>query len=268
MIHYSREEILNIRTSSTAMCNLDFIHLSRSSPPIFYQCSVNKCCIRRRRGRPGGIRRRLRLRRGNKIPLPTIICGNVRSINNKIDEIASHVSYNHHYKDACAIATTETWLNADVPDVCMSLNGFHLIRGDRTDDSGKSRGGGVCLYLNARWCTNYVIKHSSCSADVEMLCVQCRPWYIPREISCVALIVAYIPPNGNKERAAEAIGAVAMEIEDAKPDAAVIITGDFNGASLAAVLPKSFGWNAIAPLASICTARVLVKVLFDEPFKL
>jgi hypothetical protein len=46
-----------------------------------------------------------------------------------------------------------------------------------------------------------------------------------------------IPPEGDKEPAADAICAVVAEIEEAKPDAAVIITGDFKNATLSTSLP-------------------------------
>ncbi|ELU08621.1 hypothetical protein CAPTEDRAFT_191138 [Capitella teleta] len=58
-----------------------------------------------------------------------------------------------------------------------------------------------------------------------------------REISCVTLIFVYIPPEGDKEQAANAVSAVVAEIEEAKPDATVIITGDFNNATLSTSLP-------------------------------
>ena len=43
-------------------------------------------CKPRKRGKRGGVRRRNR-RRWRHVPLPSIIMGNVRSINNKIDEL-------------------------------------------------------------------------------------------------------------------------------------------------------------------------------------
>jgi ribosome assembly protein 1 len=166
-----------------------------------------------------------------------VITGNVRYINNKIDELAANVSYDNTYRECCVILLTETWLTDNIPDTCMALNNYSLVRGDRSEQSGKRHGGDVCAYINTHWCTNFVIKHTSCTADVEILCVQCRPFYLPREISCVVFIVIYIPPSGDANRATEAIASVALDIQQTKPEAAIVITGDFNRASLHDALP-------------------------------
>ena len=47
-----------------------------------------------------------------------------------------------------------------------------------------------------------------------------------------------IPPSGNKSQAEENIASTVADLESAKPDAAIVILGDFNGASLKAVLPR------------------------------
>ena len=47
----------------------------------------------------------------------------------------------------------------------------------------------------------------------------------------------YIPPDGNKERAEDVIASVAVDIEETKPDAAVVITGDFKGGTPRDTLP-------------------------------
>jgi hypothetical protein len=49
--------------------------------------------------------------------------------------------------------------------------------------------------------------------------------------------VIYIPPSGDANRATEAIASVALDIQQTKPEAAIVITGDFNGASLHDALP-------------------------------
>ena len=45
----------------------------------------------------------------------------------------------------------------------MEPDGFTVYRGDRTVDSGKELGtGGVCLFVNDRWCTNFTAKGNKC----------------------------------------------------------------------------------------------------------
>ena len=34
----------------------------------------------------------------------------------------------------------------------MNIDGFKSLRGDRTESTGKERGGGVCAYVNEKWC--------------------------------------------------------------------------------------------------------------------
>ena len=55
---------------------------------------------RRRRGRPGGVRKRLR-RRGNKPPLPSLILVNARSLRNKMDELKLYTRNCNEYRKSC-----------------------------------------------------------------------------------------------------------------------------------------------------------------------
>ena len=71
----------------------------------------------------------------------------------------------------------------------------------------------VCVCVNITWCSNYIIKRSSCTADVEVLCIQCRPYCLPLDISSGALIVVHIPPNGDKTKAVETIVSVGSKVE-------------------------------------------------------
>ena len=71
---------------------------------------------------------------------------------------------------------TETWLNSGVPDSAIGLTGRYILRSDRTaEDSGKTRGGGLCIYVNKAWFTDTAIIESHCSANLEYLIVKCRP---------------------------------------------------------------------------------------------
>ena len=48
-------------------------------------------------------------------------------------------------------------IHSEIPDNAVELPHFVIIRGDRTSDSGKSKGGGVCMYMNRNWCNNFSI---------------------------------------------------------------------------------------------------------------
>lgn len=232
--HYSRSELLEIQACSNHKISR---HILATIPQeLRVKCGHEKYCFRRKRGQRGGIRRRL-YRRKFKPPLPSIILANVRSVTNKIDELRFLAVKHHAYRDSCAIALTETWFSDHIVDDSVALENFALFRGDRTSQSGKSRGGGVALYVNSRWCTNAIVKNRVCTPDVEILCVQCRPFYLPREFSCVVFVVVYVPPSSDTTRAAESIADVTNVAANSKPDAPIIIVGDFNQCSLHDVLP-------------------------------
>ena len=153
----------------------------------------------RKRGKKGGIRQRLR-KRGFKPPLPSIMFGNVRSLSNKSDELRANVRFLHEYREACLLCFTETWLHAAIPDSAVALTDHELVRGDRTADSGRSHGGGVCMFINSKWCNNWSVKERVCTPDYEFLVVGLRPFYLPRELNQVFVMVTYIPPQANMKK--------------------------------------------------------------------
>lgn len=56
-------------------------------------------------------------------------------------------------RDCCTLIVTESWLHPAIPDVALQLAGHTLYRLDRNKDSGKSRGGGLCIYVKNDWCS-------------------------------------------------------------------------------------------------------------------
>ena len=61
----------------------------------------------------------------------------------------------------------------------LAINGFGLpYRMDRDSTKvGKKVGGGVCLYVNERWCgsANVCVKKRVCTEDVEQISVSETP---------------------------------------------------------------------------------------------
>ncbi len=117
--------------------------------------------------------------------------------------------------------TAMSWFS---PNNVIDLTGRYTLQADRTaDDSSKTRGGGLCIYVNKAWCTNSDIVGRHCSPNLEFLMVKCRPFYLLREFTspllCKALWVprkalykcnelliiiitaAYIPPDANAKLA-------------------------------------------------------------------
>ena len=104
-------------------------------------------------------------RRRYKPSIPSIIMGNVNSLPNKIDELSA-LNNQRIYHESSLFIFMETLLNHLVPDANVDLLGFTATRDDKdTKASGKSKGGGLIMYVNNRWCNpgHISIKTSSCA---------------------------------------------------------------------------------------------------------
>ena len=113
------------------------------------------------------------------VGLPTILCANVRSCVNKLDDIQLCAST----KNAEIVCITETWLHDAVPDYICAFPNYTLHRADRLD----KKGGGAAV-----WVSN-AINH------IRVI----NPLLKPKFIDCVwlffknhntLLINIYIPP--------------------------------------------------------------------------
>ncbi|XP_069375176.1 uncharacterized protein [Paralichthys olivaceus] len=93
-----------------------------------------------------------------------------------------------------------------------------------------------------RWChpRHVTVKQRVCSLDIELVAVGLRPYYLPREFTSVFAITVYIPPSGNAEAACDVIHTVTAGLQRQHPGAFIVITGDFNHASLSSTLPTFF----------------------------
>ncbi len=204
---YDRDTLLNIG-SSIAQRKPDFEFLNAgglftdtASEPFVLAARPKK--RRRKRGKRAGVLVRLR-RHAFRHPLPTILLANVQSLDNKLCELRARISYQRETRDCCNICLTETWMSAIVPDSAIELTGFSVHRSDRTKElTGKSRGGGVCFYINNLWCDERNIHSikSFCSPDLEFHTLLCRPFWLPREFTAIIITAVYIPPQANTVQA-------------------------------------------------------------------
>lgn len=188
-------------------------------------------------GSRGGVRDRLR-RRPFRPPLPSIILANVRYLRNKMDQLHAKCQGERLFRDACIIALTESWLDESISDSEINLDNVLTIRADRTRQSGKERGGGLCVFINKRWCTNIKIHSVICTPDVEILTLSLRPFYLPREFPTVVFACVYCPPDANIQAAVELIAENANSMLSKYPRAPVFYMGDYNNCSLDSVLPS------------------------------
>jgi hypothetical protein len=98
-------------------------------------------------------------------------------------------------------------------------------------ESGKSRGGGVCLFIKNNWCADSSVVEVSthCSPVLEYLIIKYRPYYLPKEFSAVVLTIVYIPPqyNKNNKLALNELYKSIKKQEDVHPVAAFLVVGSF-----------------------------------------
>ncbi len=104
---------------------------------------------------------------------------------------------------------------------------------------------GVCFYINNSWCDERNI-HSIkfCSPDLEFHMLLCRPFWLPREFTAIIFTAVYTPPppppQTNTDQTLKELYGNISEQETVHPDAAFVVTGDFNKANFRTIAPKYF----------------------------
>ena len=237
---YTRAELLAMRSAPGLAPVLVL------PPEMLRDTSETTCTSKRKRGKRGGVR--LRMRKGQlKIPLPSVILANGQSMrtgsrNTKLDEIHANIRFQGDYKNAGLLCFTETWWDDDTPPGKLLLDGFGApFRMDRdlnirTDKKG---GGGVAVYVNERWCKRdrIIVRKKVCTLDAEIISLSFRPIHLPREFGQVFFTVAYVHPKANNRRAAATIAECVDELKGISPSAPSFVIGDLNTCDLRRALP-------------------------------
>ena len=58
--------------------------------------------------------------------------------------------------------------------------------------------------------------------------LQCRPYYLPREFTCVTIVAVYCPPTSVTKDARDKLITIIDNVEKTHPDAVLLVGGDFN----------------------------------------
>ena len=111
--------------------------------------------------------------------MPSILLTNLRSINNKFEELSCQVFSLH----ADILICTETWLNYSFPLEAFSIPGYSCFRADRRNGS---RRGGVAIWTKSRLRANLLSLPTS--SHLEICCIQ-----IP-DVQ-VIIVGVYLPPG-------------------------------------------------------------------------
>ena len=130
------------------------------------------------------------------------------------------------------MAFTETWLTpADMEtNLTTLLSVVLLCRSGLTDADIK--GGGVCLYVNQRWCKHITVRERVCTADIELLSVSMHPSYLLHQFPQIFVTIVYIYPKANAKNAVTTIHKVTQKLQSLSPDAPCLTLGDINHCNL------------------------------------
>ncbi|XP_014879206.1 uncharacterized protein LOC106940864 [Poecilia latipinna] len=145
--------------------------------------------------------------------------------------MAAHIS---------AAASRAPQINSTMPDSAFQINGLQLFRADRDQRSGKTRGGGLCMYVNEGWSTNCGLVKSCCSEAIELMTEKCRPYYLPREFTAVFVTIVYIPPGANGNEVLKELHDIISSLQMKHPEAFYVVAGDFNHVKLTDTLPSFY----------------------------
>lgn len=171
-------------------------------------------------------------------PLPSVFLANVRSITNKMDEIKLQLACDQLCGNCAVLIFTETWHGVNDPVCPFELAERTLFRADRTMESGKKKGGGLCVYIHQKWCSDVDLIETYCSAELEYMLLKYRPFYLPQEISVVVVAAVYIPPRADISKALDILYVAISRQLTKHPDCVVVVADDYNQANLKSVFPK------------------------------
>lgn len=154
----------------------------------------------------------------NRLVIPSLFLANVRVLDNKMYLLRLRMNVYKEMGNCCVLLLTETWLNGNVPDSALQISSMLLHRADRSQLSGKTRGGGL----------------------------KCRPYYLPRELTAVFIAVVYIPPSAKASEVQGELYENICSLQNNHPDALNVIAGDFNNVNLMDVTPRFYQHVTIA----------------------
>ncbi len=139
---------------------------------------------------------------------------------NKTDELLLLTHTNKYFSNSAALCFTETWLSEAIPDNVLHLPSYKLFRAYRIAElTGKTRGGGLCFYINEGWYSDVTTLKMTCSPNLEALFINCKLFYSPREFSSFILMNVYVPPDACVSPAMQQL---AEQISERSPPETVI----------------------------------------------
>lgn len=121
------------------------------------------------------------------------------------------------------VVFSESWLHENVTDNLITTKGYNLFRLDRNVTGnlrGRTKGGGLCIYVKDIYETTRISDHVSCT-DLEMLHIVVKS----SKQKDIDLFTVYRPPSGNVQNA---IDLLQTAVDSSTRKGETILVGDFN----------------------------------------
>lgn len=121
----------------------------------------------------------------------------------------------------------ETWLRETVPNSLLNIDGYRLVRADRSTllPSGAPKtGGGLCIYYKNHFILNVFKDATQCTSDLETLAISLsRP-----DHNLVVILNIYRPPGGSIVVCFQRLTELFNELSSIHRRAELYVLGDLN----------------------------------------
>ena len=149
----------------------------------------------------------------------TTIFWNARSLLSKIEEIEwLAIEAKPEF-----IGVVESWLNQGIDDALIELDGYNILRSDRTAESGKKMDGGLLWYYDADTSCTPMPELNYCDRNVELCVLRLNL----TRTRAIYMILVYRPPSGNIHEFLAKLESVITTLR-AKSLCEINCAGDFN----------------------------------------
>lgn len=125
------------------------------------------------------------------------------------------------FRETCLLAFTEMWLGERDGDQDLHITGFgHSVRlGCSPLLTNKSKGGGVCFYMNERYYNTVVVLERICSTDIELLSISLHSSCLPKEFPHLFFSLVYIHLRADVQAACLLIADMSNRLNALSPKA-------------------------------------------------
>ena len=137
---------------------------------------------------------------------------NINGLNAKVDELREIVSE----KGIHIMGINETKVSPSLPDNIISIDGYSIVRKDRTES-----GGGVAIYIHSSF--NYEVVDTLPENTLELICIK----IIPKVAQPFFVLIWYRPPSSTVDKFLE-MENILSYLELSGKEIQIIFLGDTN----------------------------------------